>query len=351
MSIKTQALLVSVTINQPTKSRQDKGTADEVARAKKADSNTVRIINDLYPKHLMQPIEKVVGQARTHANGPMTYMWDRNSYLLPMTDFMEFAQRAGEIELAFDQGVTAFLNNWANVLLAAQAERGDFYDDADYPDVETLRRQFRLKFRYRPVTDDSDFRVRADEDALQELVAKAQAESRELFADLAMLPAETLTSKLEKLREAMLKPDREFFDDNNQLIDIKPPIFRDTTFDNGTRECQKIIDFGDDVLLPETVALAGRIKHEMHSPEDARKDAMLRKEIAAQCAEWIAELNGSTTVVDEEQDVNPMGLDELIDTDETEYVADSDTLNDAYALEPNPSRGLLAEIDDMFGDD
>jgi len=111
MSIKTNALIVSVTINQPTKERTNRTVSDDVAVAANASVDAGRFVNNLYSKTLLRPIDRVVSRARSFVRKD-TYFWNRNEFMLPSMRFMDFAQTAGKIELEFEQAVTAFLNNW-----------------------------------------------------------------------------------------------------------------------------------------------------------------------------------------------------------------------------------------------
>ena len=70
----------------------------------------------------------------------------------------------GNYELQFDQSVTAFLQNWVNVLDEARRSQGDMFNDADYPDVAELRKQFSFEVVVKPVTDSTDFRVQMQGD-------------------------------------------------------------------------------------------------------------------------------------------------------------------------------------------
>lgn len=352
MSIKTQALIVSVNINQPTKARTDRKASDDIASANNASRDAVRLIKNLYPAALLAPIDKVVGQARAFIRND-TYMWDRNEYLLPIARFMYFASRAGEIELEFEQAVTAFLNNWANVMLNAQTELGGLHDANAYPDVATLRQEFRLKFNYRQVTDDRDFRVQMQEDELNELKRLTEANVREQYSGLAQAPIKALTKELDNLRETMRRPDREITDSNGILVDIKPPIFKNSAFDNVIDECNKIMDFGDDILLPEAVAMAIKIKHELPSADEARKSKTTRFQVANLVDGWIDTLNASMPghIPEQVTEPNPMGL-----TETPEQLPDLPELieipeQDPYALESNPTVDLMHSINDMFGDD
>ena len=143
MSIKQNALLVSLTVNKPQMTQKDDKATRDAERANNAHG-AGQFRKDLYPKHLVQPILTVESSARAYIERT-TYMWSRGEYLLPTAKFMEFTERIGKFQLEFDQCVTAFLNNWSNVLTQAQATQGALFDPNAYPDMSDLKAQFRFR--------------------------------------------------------------------------------------------------------------------------------------------------------------------------------------------------------------
>ena len=75
MSIKESALIVSLVINQPTKSRTDKSALHEVAEQHGVNPEALNLVKELYPKALLSPIETVIPRAR-HFVRVGTYKYD-----------------------------------------------------------------------------------------------------------------------------------------------------------------------------------------------------------------------------------------------------------------------------------
>lgn len=373
MSIKDQALLVSVETSAPKKTKMDKEASEQIAVMKNADSKSTRVVNDLYPKHLMKPIEKAEGRARTLLQSGPTYMWKRNQFLLPSTHFMEFAAEAGKIELEHQQAVTAFMNNFTNVMLEAQATLGQMFDASVYPDLDELRESFTLKFDYDPVTDNKDFRVQMGEEAEAELRRVTQERTLHKFKGLADRVRGRLSTRIKNLISAMEKPEREIRDkDTNQLKEMASPIFKNSTFELLLEECDLITDFSDEVMLPEHCALACKIRQELPPPDSARRDKSMRESLAQKAKGWLAEIEGSTfpaLPVDDglaaqeakvwlaelepeyNESVDYAVNDTLTEEPEPDEEPEPTTLQDDHAIPPNPSAALMADIDAMFADD
>jgi len=274
MSIKNNSLIVSLTVRKPQLSQKDdKATfdAESVNNAQGAGKYT----KDLYPKALIAPIIAVESAARAYIERN-TYPWGRGrgSDLLPMTKFMEFTTRVGEFNLQFSQAVTVFLNNWSNVMLAAQKSQGALFDARVYPDVSDLKAQFSFDVSYLPVTDMSDFRVAASEEETDILKAAVERDVLRAQEALVEAPLQRLRAAVEKLA-TVTGGSRTRVNKKTGETEVVAPIFRDTLIENLLHEVSMIAEFAD--LLPERVGtLALQAKDLAPHPDALRVDPELR---------------------------------------------------------------------------
>ena len=314
MSIKENALIVSVNVELPTKARTDKNAIDEVAKKFGVSPRSLDIRKSLYPKHLMEPIDSVVYKARQYAQRD-TYMWARGEFLLPVDFYMEFAEGGGKIELEFQQAVTAFLNNWSNVLLGAEKELAGLYEAGLYPSLEELRKQFSLKFKYRQVTDENDFRVSLQAEELEDLRSRTEVDTLDRMAGLQRAPLQHLKKTLDTLATKLAAPMREIKDDNGTVIELRPAIFRNSTVDNITDECRKIISFGATVIGQAAIGLANKILDELPDADTIRGREEVRNVAKQQAVDFSNSIDQLLQVMGapapaavETEAVNPMGL-------------------------------------------
>ena len=274
MSIKDNALIVSLTVRKPQLSQKDEKATHDAEAANNA-AGAGKYTKDLYPKALIAPIVAVESAARAYIERN-TYPWGRGrgSDLLPMTKFMDFATRLGEFELQFSQAVTVFLNNWSNVMLEAQKRQGDMFDANAYPDVSDLKAQFTFEVGYTPVTDLTDFRVAASE-AEKAVIAGA------VERDLIRAQEQLVSEPLKRLRDAVEKlatvtgASRTKVNAKTGEKETVAPIFRDTLIENLLHEVSMITEFAD--LLPDNVkAVAVAAKDIAPHPDALRVDPDLR---------------------------------------------------------------------------
>ncbi len=288
MSIKNHALLVSLSVSKPQMTKKDdKATRDAESANNAHGAGQFR--KDLYPKSLVQPILTVESSARAYIES-VTYMWTRGEYLLPTAKFMEFTERIGKYQVEFDQCVTAFLNNWSNVMQQAQTSQGALFDANAYPDLTDLKNDFRFRVNYRPVTDAGDFRVQMQDDEMDALRAEVETATRESMNNMLRAPLERLKEVVQRLHEVTAKGDREVLNKKTGVIDLRPPIFRDSVVDNIMEEINLLHAFAD--VMPDNVlAIAKEIADTTPHPQQLRDNPVARQEVNTQTAALLNSIN------------------------------------------------------------
>ena len=208
---------------------------------------------------------------------------------------MTFADRIARFELEFNQSVTAFLNNWSNVMQIAERNQGDLFDASAYPDLSDLRADFKFRVNYRPVTDAGDFRVSLQDEELQALRESVEQSTKESVNAVLRQPLERLREVVSKLNEATKKQDRVVVNKKTGVSDIKSPIFRDSVVENLMEEIRLLHDFAD-VLPDSVVLLAADVVNATPHPDQLRVDPEKRKEVSVQTDALLASINSMLEV-------------------------------------------------------
>ncbi len=288
MSIKNHALLVSLSVSKPQMTKKDEKATVSAEVANNA-YGAGQYRKDLYPKALVQPIMSVESSARAYIEST-TYMWTRGEYLLPTAKFMEFSERIGKFQVEFDQCVTAFLNNWSNVMQQAQQRQGDLFDPSAYPDLTDLKSDFRFRVMYRPVTDVQDFRVAMQDDEMDTLRAEVEQATKEAMDNMLRAPLERLKDVVQKLHDVTNKTDRETVNKKTGATEVRPPIFRDSVCENIMEEISLLQAFAD--ILPDNINdLAKTIVDVTPHPQQLRDNPDKRKEVSVQTAALLDSIN------------------------------------------------------------
>lgn len=288
MSIKDHALIVSLSIHKPQMTQKDHKATIDAEQANNAHG-AGQYRKDLYPKQLIQPILTIESSARAYME-TMSYPWNRGEYLLPTARFMDFADRMGKYELEFNQAVTAFMNNWANVMDRAKESQGALFDPNAYPDLTHLRAQFRFRVAYRPVTDATDFRVALEADEMQRLTEQAQQAVKESMDALMREPLARLREVVARLAEVAGKQDRKAINKRTGVEEVRPPIFRDSVCDNIIDEINLLRDFAG-VIPDDILEVADAVRQAVPSPQVLRDDPVARTTTHMQATNLLAAID------------------------------------------------------------
>ena len=289
MSIKDHALIVSLSVSKPQMTAKDDKATRDAEQANNAHG-AGQFRKDLYPKALVAPIVAVESSARAYIEST-TYPWARGEYLLPVSRFMDFTARIGKYEIEFAQAVTAFLNNWSNVMQQAQVRQGDLFDANAYPDLTDLKAGFRFRVLYRPVTDAADFRVQCQEEELSLLRSQVEEATKESMNSVLRAPLERLREVVAKLAEVSGKSERTAINKKTGATEVRAPIFRDSVVDNITEEINLLQAFAD-MLPAETVAIAKTVADNLPHPQALRDDPAKRQETKVQAEALLAAIDG-----------------------------------------------------------
>jgi len=226
MSLKEKAVLVSLTVSKPRLTKKDKKATVDAELANNAHG-AGRYVKDLYPKHLIDPIIQVENEARAYMYS-CTLPWNKGQHLLPCSRYMAFGERMGQFQVAFNQSVTAFLNNYSNVLLQAEQTQGELFNASEYPDLSELKAQFGLNVRFFPVADASDFRLKVEADVLERLKKDAEEQIREALAETMREPFTRLYEAVARIYTQCSKDEGRIYDtltDNlDQLLEVLPDL-------------------------------------------------------------------------------------------------------------------------------
>ena len=288
MSLKENALLVSLVVKKPQMTKVDAKGTNAAERANNA-RHAGEYRKQLYPKHLVSPIRAIESAARAYM-GSESYPWTRGEFILPNARFMDFMDHMGNYELQFDQSVTAFLQNWVNVLDEARRSQGDMFNDNDYPDVTELRKQFSFEVVVKPVTDSTDFRVQMQGDAADALMARAEKQANDRMNDLLTEPLKRLRTVITRLNETVSKDDRVVTDKRTGVTEIKSPIVRESVCDDIAHEISLLYDFMD--VMPASVSkLALNVAARTPSPDELRNSKAAREQTEVDTSALLATID------------------------------------------------------------
>lgn len=340
-SLKDFGLRVSLTVTKPQlTAKDDKATGDAEAANDAHGAGQYR--KDLYPKHLVAPITEVESTARA--------LIKRRTIdaVLPSAKIFDFMTEMSPFQIAFNQAVTVFMQNYSQILVQAQAQQGGMFDPTLYPDTASLRARFSWNLQLEPINDNSAF---AHILAPMEAAQRAQIEAL-ITQQVSRQHSSVTTDAVNKLREVvsrvavtMAKQDRTVVNKKTGGIEVKAPIFRDTLLENITELTTFLGDYLD-VLPPEVKPLVeGASALTNNKLSDLRDDPAQRKTVQKQAASLLSE-------IDEMMGVTPPAISLNSQTQGTIIAAPAPApvVNDSFVNPPKTATSnndLFAALNEM----
>lgn len=277
MQIGDKAILMRISAGLPGKNRKDRVLSESVKSEHSLGKNAGSWIKKKYPDWALEPLEKLVTEARAY-HAAVTLPFDMGIGILPTALVFDYGNKMREFKGRFENLVqTHFAARYAEMVDWAKSEHNGTFDASDYPEVSEVLPAFYFRTEPTPLPESGHFSstvtslLGLDADSVDARVSGALAEGqRELMRRL-IDPVQAMAAKLSEAPKG-------------DKADI---VFRDTLIGN-IKEISalapKLNISGDpaiDAFVKEVASLGN------FSPDDLRKDKKLRATAAAE-AEAIA---------------------------------------------------------------
>lgn len=276
MSISNSAMLVEMNISVWTGQKVDRGATIKVTDEARASTDA-----GLFRKNLMagttlrKEIADYAALCRTWHNGRTLPWSDKGSRLLPTSMFFDYKQEANARRSYFDSKVTQFIEQYPNLVLAAERSLGDLFNPADYPSIDEVRAKFGFRLVFSPVPESDDFRIDVGNSELAELRAQYESAYESRVHEAMQTAWDKLHDVLTTMSEKLTEPEGE-----------KPKLFHGTFVSNITDMCQLLTHLnvtGDPKLEMARRELERAIANV--DVEDIRSDPGLRVDLKARVDE------------------------------------------------------------------
>lgn len=277
-----RACLMRLSVGLPGTARQDRKLSQEVKSEHSLGSNAGRWVKQKYPKWALEPIEKLVNEARAY-HAAVTLPFDQGIGVLPAALVLEYGDKMREFKGRFDNlRDSHFKARYADMVEWAKVEHNGTFDPADYPPVEEVLPAFYFRSEVQPIpgsehfTDTLKSLLGVDTESVDLRVNDAMAEGqRELMRRL-IDPVRAMAAKLaEQPKEGR-----------------KDIVFRDTLIGN----IKEIVELAPKLNITGDPAIDGFVKEldglTRYTPDTLREDKATRSEAAAKAAETLKRLEG-----------------------------------------------------------
>lgn len=227
MSISNSSMLVEMNISVWTGQKVDRGATIKVTDEARATTDA-----GLFRKNLMagttlrKEIADYAALCRTWHNGRTLPWSDKGSRLLPTSMFFDYKQEANARRSYFDSKVTQFIEQYPNLVLAAERSLGDLFNPADYPSIDEVRSKFGFRLVFSPVAESGDFRIDVGNSELAELREQYESAYESRVKEAMQTAWDKLHDVLTTMSEKLTEPEGE-----------KPKLFHGTFVSNISDMC------------------------------------------------------------------------------------------------------------------
>jgi len=145
-----KGLIVRLSISQWTARKFDKTVTAEIESTKQA-TESGRFNKLLIAKEKLQPIQKIVGEARNYHYNNTLHFSDENGRLLPITNYFNYLEEMKSFEKMYWMEVRKFVRDYAVNVIDAQVRLSGMYNTTDYPPVEDVESKYGFSMSFDPI--------------------------------------------------------------------------------------------------------------------------------------------------------------------------------------------------------
>lgn len=229
MSIVRDALVVNLAIGQWVGQRLDKGASRKVTEDAGADADAARVNKHLVPKETLLPIQQAATAVRNHYYSKTLPWRDNGDRLLTRKMFTIFMDEHGPMKEKWQAEVDTFLaTTYPSAVARAEFRMGELFNADDYPSVDQLRTRFHITLDLDAVTDAKDFRVKLEDEQLDEVRTQMEDAMRSRLQKAVGDIWTRLGDTLEHFQRTMADPAKVFRDSTvenlKEIVEMLPNL-------------------------------------------------------------------------------------------------------------------------------
>jgi hypothetical protein len=203
-----RAILMRMSAGLPGKNRTDKALSASVKADHGLGVKSGRWIKTKYPDWALEPLEKLVTEARAY-HAAVTLPFDNGIGILPAALIKEYGDKMRQFKGQFENLVQShFVPKYPEMIDWAKAEHNGTFDASDYPAVESLLEAFYFKTEPLPVPDAGHFTgtmsslLGVDAEGVNIRVADAMTEAQRELMRRMIEPVSAMAAKLAEAPKA-----------------------------------------------------------------------------------------------------------------------------------------------------
>jgi len=290
MDISTRAMLVTLTLKAWSSSKLDQSVTDEAIRSNNATPKAGRFTKKLVAKEALADIKKLDSAIRAY-HYERTLPWSSEGpRILSTAAFAEYDKEMRSFKDKREIACREFVMAFPDHVKTAQNVLGDMFLEADYPDISEVESKFSMEFAYSPVPTGNDFRVVLSEDVTKQLRKEADARTNDAISA-------ATTSVWQRIHDVVEHMASKLEGYQVQVVDGKTTTrgaFHDTLVSNvaDLADILPSLNISNDPKLAE---MADNLRQKLasYNPQDLRDHESVRKDVAKDARQILAEIQDS----------------------------------------------------------
>ncbi len=275
-------MLVDLTVQVWSGRKKDHQAGDEVTRNKGAAVGVASVYKALLGECAeLTAVQKFAASVRT-AHYAKTLPWsDTGPRLLTTANYFDYVRDMSLLKADFDALVSKFIAAYAWETTQAQAKLGALFNAAEYPDAESLRGKFSMRYNFIPLAEVGDFRL-----DIQSEAQKVLCEEYEQYYTAQLSNA--MNDLWSRLHTALSR-----MSDRLEVSGDGKKVFRDSLVSNVEEVADLLSTCNvtkDPTMEQARVDLVNALRGV--TPDGLREDAALRRHTKAAVDKIIANLPG-----------------------------------------------------------
>lgn len=201
--IQENALLVKVQIKKWSNTKRDHLLSDELATAKAAKSELLRVNKTLIDSPQVKMLSKIGGQITNNIIRKICVPWDDGEHLITVELIDKFEEQLRKKVDHFEETKRELGDVYEAQVQRARLALGDAFNELDYPSREEVLSRYSITIEYRPLPSGNDIRVNLPQSKIDQLKSDVESQVTSRIEQAVETVHERVVDTLQSLIEGL----------------------------------------------------------------------------------------------------------------------------------------------------
>lgn len=254
-------MLVHLSISSWSGQKLDRRATNDLTVMNAMGKDTAKVVKSVISKDVLKPCNTAVGQLRDKHKALTLPYDDAGARILPTAGYFKYVEEVNKLISNLNDKVEELISNFEMHKQRARLELNGMFNEADYPDAESIRHKFRVDMQVRDIPCEGNFVVNMSEEIVSSLKDSMVKQNESKLEEAQREVWKRVIDRVGNFASKMAE----------ERANGKPGIFRDTTVST----LHEILDLAPSLNLaedPSLTALVEEIKQSLggYNPDELR---------------------------------------------------------------------------------